>query len=72
MFNHINKIMKQILFLILTLALILSGSAVANEALGTVVELNLEEREWIKDHPTIRLSPDPDFLPLEYIDKSGK
>ena len=64
--------MKQVVFLILVLSIALSGYAVAKEALENNLELSLEERKWIKDHPNIRLSPDPDFLPLEHIDKSGK
>ena len=37
-------------------------------------ELNLTqaEKDWLEAHPEIRLSPDPDFLPIEYIDESGK
>jgi PAS domain S-box-containing protein len=63
--------MKRILFLILALAIFLSGSALAKGTSEAAVELSLEEREWIEDHPIIRLSPDPNFLPLEHIDKSG-
>jgi len=36
------------------------------------VILTQEEKAWLQGHPEIRLSPDPDFLPIEYIDESGK
>jgi ABC-type amino acid transport substrate-binding protein/nitrogen-specific signal transduction histidine kinase len=63
--------MKQVIFLISALTIILSGSVLTKEALGAAVKLSQEEREWIQNHHNIRLSPDPDFLPLEHIDNSG-
>ena len=30
-----------------------------------------EEKAWLIDHPVIRLAPDPDFPPIEFIDKDG-
>lgn len=30
-----------------------------------------EEQAWLIDHPVIRLAPDPDFPPIEFIDKDG-
>jgi signal transduction histidine kinase len=36
------------------------------------INLTAEERAWLQDHPEIRLSPDPDFLPIEHVDESGK
>ncbi len=37
---------------------------------GSIV-LTSEEREWLKNHPVLRLAPDPDFKPIEYFDESG-
>jgi len=37
---------------------------------GTVI-LTPEEREWLQQHPVIRLAPDPDFRPIEFFDKNG-
>lgn len=34
--------------------------------------LTREEREWIKQHPLIRLGVDPEFHPFEFIDKKGR
>lgn len=36
------------------------------------LKLSQEERDWLKEHPVIRISPDPDFLPIEFINKSGE
>jgi len=35
------------------------------------VDLTPEEHEWIKNHPTITLSPDPIFYPIEFIDEEN-
>lgn len=77
MTNHNFKMtfLKQISLIILVLLMVASDSALAKEAThepGAGVKLTQEERAWLQDHPEIRLSPDPDFLPIEYIDKSGK
>lgn len=34
--------------------------------------LNAEEREWLNQHPVLRLAPDPNFPPIEYFDDRGK
>ncbi|MRR55002.1 MAG: PAS domain S-box protein [Deltaproteobacteria bacterium] len=34
--------------------------------------LSTAERAWLKDHPVIRLAPDPDFPPVEYFDRNGR
>ena len=33
--------------------------------------LSVEEVAWLKEHPVVRIAPDPDFPPLEFIDKQG-
>ena len=33
--------------------------------------LSVEEVAWLNDHPVIRLAPDPDFPPIEFIDNQG-
>lgn len=33
--------------------------------------LTNEEREWLVQHPLLRLAPDPNFPPLEYFDETG-
>jgi len=34
-------------------------------------ELTTEEIEWLSNHKTIRIAPDPDFHPIEFIDENG-
>ncbi|MCX7176746.1 MAG: EAL domain-containing protein [Proteobacteria bacterium] len=29
------------------------------------------EREWLNEHPVLRLAPDPNFPPIEYFDETG-
>ena len=48
-------------------ALLLSFSAQSAE-----IELTPEEQQWLTDNPIIRLSPDPDFAPIEAIDEAGQ
>ncbi|MEA5113332.1 MAG: PAS domain S-box protein [Geobacteraceae bacterium] len=35
------------------------------------VRLTAEEKAWLKAHPVIRLAPDPDFPPTEFLDANG-
>lgn len=35
------------------------------------VALSAEEKAWLKAHPVIRLAPDPDFPPTEFLDANG-
>jgi PAS domain S-box-containing protein len=34
--------------------------------------LTVEEREWLGQHPALRLAPDPNFPPVEYCDQDGR
>lgn len=36
------------------------------------VELTAAEREWLRNHPVIRVACDPDWAPIEYIDAGGR
>ena len=35
------------------------------------IQLTPAERSWLKEHPIIRLAPDPEFKPIEYFDRKG-
>jgi signal transduction histidine kinase/ABC-type amino acid transport substrate-binding protein len=68
-------LMKQILLFFLPLLMVFGNTALAKETIlkqGSGAGLTQEEKVWLRSHPQIRLSPDPDFLPIEYIDESGK
>ncbi|MDP1990550.1 MAG: PAS domain S-box protein [Syntrophales bacterium] len=59
-----------VVFLLLLAAGLPIHSTAAEKIPGTVALTNAE-RQWLKEHPVIRLAPDPDFKPIEYFDKSG-
>ncbi len=64
------RILPFILFVILSLCFF----AWADEPLDPVNRqdwLTQEERAWLKDHPVIRLAPDPHYPPIEYFDEVG-
>lgn len=67
------KLLNLILVFLLS-ALIMQGSSAFGKEAEQELEINLTqtEKDWLQAHPEIRLSPDPDFLPIEYIDESGK
>ena len=47
------------------------SAALAVSSTSTAVSLTPEERAWLAEHPVIRLAPDPDFPPIEFIDADG-
>ena len=69
------KLIKQVSIYFLFLLITFIGVVWAEEKAPMLKSediLTSEERGWLQDHPEIRLSPDPDFLPIEFIDESGK
>lgn len=38
---------------------------------STPLPLTSAEQTWLKQHPVIRLAPDPDFKPIEFFDRHG-
>ena len=34
-------------------------------------ELNVEEKQWLVEHPVIRLGVDPDWAPFDFVDQHG-
>jgi len=38
----------------------------------TSLDLTPQERAWLRDHPVLRLGYDPDWPPVEYVNKEGK
>ena len=43
-------------------------SAESNSDISEALNLSAAEMAWIKKHPVVRVAPDPDFPPLEFID----
>jgi hypothetical protein len=59
------------LLLLVALSVMLVGSrgVYGNPPLAErPVSLTGEERQWLAAHPELRLAPDPDFPPIEWID----
>ena len=42
------------------------------EGIPEVKPLTEEERNWLSSYPDIKLAPDPEFNPIEFIDEMGK
>ncbi|WP_020675057.1 PAS domain S-box protein [Geopsychrobacter electrodiphilus] len=67
------RMLCRIIFLLfMPLVAISPASVFAAENLVSTVQLTDAEHQWLKSHPTIILAPDPEFKPIEYIDKSGE
>lgn len=66
-FIKLNLLLFLLLLLVPVQALLAKGFTPKADS-----SLSKEERAWLKGHPEIRLSPDPDFLPIEFIDSNGK
>ncbi len=39
------------------------------QATAEDIRLTAEEQAWLRQHPVVRLAPDPDFPPVEYFDE---
>ncbi len=55
--------MKKVIVLILTIFILSQLIA---------LELTQEETAWLKEHPVIRIAPDPDTPPIEWFDNNGE
>ncbi len=52
-------------------AVLFSFPVIAAASSPGVVKLTDTERQWLESHAAITLAPDPDFKPIEYLDKNG-
>ena len=46
--------------------------ASANDTTSIPIKFTAEEQAFIKEHPTLRLGVDPEFIPYEFIDSDGQ
>lgn len=61
-----------VFFILIYAALNLSVSSLpASVSADAALLLDPAEMAWLKEHPVLRLAPDPDFKPIEFFDKSG-
>lgn len=49
-----------------------TAAIAAEPAVGAGLGLTAAEQVWLARHPVIRLAPDPDFPPIEFIDSNGR
>lgn len=47
------------------------ASLAASPQAPASIQLTPAERSWLRQHPVIRLAPDPEFKPIEYFDRNG-
>jgi PAS domain S-box-containing protein len=59
---------RLLLFILPAIALLSPPAAADSRPLP----LTAAERQWLADHPVIRVAPDPDFPPLEAVDPQGE
>ncbi len=69
------SVSKRAFIILISLTLFLSFFAevcLSKPAKKTFPEfLSKKEKKWLSEHPSINLAPDPEFLPIEYIDGQG-
>jgi signal transduction histidine kinase/ABC-type amino acid transport substrate-binding protein len=69
------KFIKPCIFFLLIIFIVPDPTLLTQETsikLESGLSLTQKEQDWLQDHSEIRLSPDPDFLPIEFIDSNGK
>ena len=66
----IRQNLLRLLQRIAIVGLILSVQAAA-ETNSTLIDLNFHEQAWLREHPVIRLAPDPNFAPFEWFNQHG-
>ncbi len=75
--THLDFLFKLFLFFSVTLLLFYATNVEAAQEHQVVeqdfipVKLSVEEKNWIKNHPIIRFTGDPNWLPYEAFDKQG-
>jgi ABC-type amino acid transport substrate-binding protein len=63
---------RALLLLVLVLCFGLGGWAQEEQGRDVMLELTAEEKAFLAEHPVLRLSGDPDWLPLESFTRSGE
>ena len=62
---------KSIFFFIILLVATATAFIAQKRFLHHTVALTGEERQWLADHPVVRIAPDPDFPPVESLNPNG-
>ncbi len=61
----------RVILLVLFLLCFLTVGFVNSSSDSKKLVFSAEEQTWLAAHPVIRIAPDPDFPPIEFIDKDG-
>jgi len=71
--NHLKVkiVFKYNLLFAFLLMLSLSLPVLAETKPSKIINLTAEERQWIKDHPVVKFTGDPNWLPYEAFDNNG-
>ena len=71
--NHLKVkiVLKYNLLFVFLLMLSLSLPVLAEIKPSKIINLTAEERQWIKDHPVVKFTGDPNWLPYEAFDDNG-
>ena len=67
----IEKCLLSLFLCYLTSSFLEAGQESVSSA-GASIELTENERRWLAAHQEIKLAPDPEFLPIEYINENGE
>ena len=51
---------------------LLQGLLCSPDAVSAKVVLTVAEKQWLTEHPIVRLSPDPAFAPIESVNSDGE
>ncbi|BCZ46571.1 hypothetical protein psyc5s11_26380 [Clostridium gelidum] len=64
--------MKRFIVIIMFLVVLAPIKASANDTTSIPIKFTAEEQAFIKEHPTLQLGVDPEFIPYEFIDSDGQ
>lgn len=70
--HQVQKCLFRAWLNLIIVCLVVISLALSSQVLAQDELLNQDERAWLDSHPLIRLAPDPDFPPIEYLDKNGE
>jgi diguanylate cyclase (GGDEF)-like protein/PAS domain S-box-containing protein len=69
--SHMGRRWLMVVIIAALLKIPSTAAIAAEPAAGAGLALTTAEQAWLARHPVIRLAPDPDFPPIEFIDSNG-
>ncbi len=71
-YPHFSYLKRLAFSICVSIKIISTGIGQTTHPDSSNAELDEKDLDWIKAHPVINLAPDPDFLPIEYLDKNSE